>query len=177
MSSKFSFFGKVDRNKDGRVSSEYPAWMLPVHRENLAEDIDSMKRRLRSGEVELEARVSLKEEVVKAEKRLDEIDRSKPSITAPRMDKMNKHYDELSKLIADAMYTQYEDQKGFADAHEELKRMKSPCILVDADLAYAANIQVNEEGLVSRDAATKLWKIMGNVLGKTTNVERLRKKQ
>lgn len=176
MAGKFSFYGKVDRDKiSNKVNSEYPAWMLVIHRDKLADEIDSMKRRLRSGGVELAAKESLKDEILKSETRLKEIDRSRPNITAPMKDKIANHYNELSKLIQASMYTRADEKNGFADAHDELKRMHSPCIEVNPELAAAANIELTEEFLASRNDATKLWKIMGHILGKATNVERLRK--
>ena len=173
----FSFFGKVDRNDKNAVCSEYPAYMLAVQREKLSEDINSMKRRLRSGEVELEARVSLKEEIQKSVVRLGEIDRSRPKITAPMKDKMSKHYKELSVSLSEVMFSLYEEHKGLADAHEEVQRMHFPCVEVNSELAKAANLSPDKESKVSRNDATKLWKIMGHILGLPTNPERLRKQQ
>lgn len=178
MAKAFSFFGAVDRDYKGKVCSEFPAWMLPIHREKLSEEIDSMKRRLRSGEVdEYDARTSLKEEIDKNEVRLQEIDASRPMISAAMKDKISKHYAELSKSISASMFTRYEENHNFADAHEEMNRMLKPCIAVDEKLAKAANLKLDKDGKVSRNDATKLWKILGHVLGLATNVERLRKQQ
>lgn len=178
MAKVFSFFGAVDRNYKGRVCSEFPAWMLPIHREKLSEEINSLKRRLRSGEVdEYDARTSLKEEIERNEVRLQEIDASRPNISAAMKDKISKQYEELSKSISASMFTRYEQDHNFADAHDEMNRMLKPCIKVDDKLAKAANLKLDNDGRVSRNDATKLWKILGHVLDLATNVERLRKQQ
>ena len=171
------FYGQIDRNTKGNIGSQYPAWMLEGQIEQYREGIESKKRRLARGEVPQDSIPQVMQEIERESKRLDEIVGSKPKLTDKENDEIAKVYKTLSDDIKDSMFTRTDMMKGLASPNEEYKRMKTPVIKVTdkvAELCEANGIRV-ESGKVSRDGATKLWKITGAYLNEKTNVENLRR--
>jgi hypothetical protein len=172
------FFGSVDKTKDGRLRSEMPAWYFQQHREELEESIRHKKYQLDHDLVPLTEKNLMKERLKQEEGRLNEIDASKPKITDIEKNVITKGRNDLGKKIKDSMFTRSEMERGVADAHEEARRMSDPIIKVDSkeesELLSACEIEI-KDGKVSRDQASKAWKIGSRLLDESSNVEVLRK--
>ena len=175
------FFGAIDRTKDGRISSQVPAWSMATHIDELNENIASRERNLERGMIPYDAVHQVKEELKVDKEKLDKILSSKPKLTDVEQDEVYKVYKSFSKDIKDMMFSRSEEKKGLASPHEEARRMIDPIIKVNektAQLCKDNGVKVTEtrEGLkVSRNGATKVWKIIGRYLGENSNAEYLRK--
>jgi len=173
-SEKITFFGKVDRNNRGNISSEYPAWALKAQFDDLKESVSRNERLLESGNVVPSERPYLVETLEKEKRRLNEIEESMPKLTTKQKDDAYAAYKELSNKIAESLFSRDEMRLGLADAHEEARRMVNPVIDVDPKFAAACGV-TPKNGKVSRNEASRMFKIMGAYLGEKTNVEYLRK--
>jgi len=173
---EIQFYGDVDKNNKGGLSSEYPAWYLENHLEDLKESISSRERRLNRGEVMVDSVPYERQELAKEKQRLEEIQRSKPKISIGERQKLVKIYKELSDEIARSMFTRSDMMKGVASAHEEAKRMIQPVISLDKEaqgLAKACGVTITK-GKVSRNGAAKIFKLVGKLIDEPTNIEVLR---
>ncbi len=176
-----SFFGKVDRNKEGKIASTAPAWTLKTQIEDLEEDIARKERSLERGDIPVDSIPMTREELKKEKKRLGEILESRPKLTEAEENKLYKIHKDLSTAIKPALFTRSEMMKGVASAHEEMRRMKDPVMNVNKDIAELCevnNIQVTakKDGLyISRDGATHIWKLIGKYFSEPSNVETLRR--
>ena len=171
------FFGQVDKTITGKVKSQMPAWYFDTHIEELEESIASAKRRLNRGEVPHDNVPYVRAEIDQNEKKLADIQRSKPSISDGERDKLHKYYKELSKTIGDSLFTRSDMNLGLASAHEEANRMTKLNIPISKELqelAIATDVKV-EKGKISRNSAAKMFKLIGKLLGEATNIEVLRK--
>lgn len=172
--SVFSFFGEVDKIK-GQIGSEYPAWTMPHQLDTLREGIGQKERTLKTGYVgDVEATMRVREDLKKEKARLEEIVKSKPKLTAKQKEDVATEYGKLKNMIAESLFSRSDMKLGLADAHEEADRMTLPFISVDKEIAAACNVPTFG-GKVSRDGASKMYKIIGRYLGDRTNVEYLRK--
>jgi hypothetical protein len=75
------------------------------------------------------------------------------------------------------MFTRTDMKNGLASPREEARRMKKPCITLEPDecsIAETCNVEPDKKRMVSRDAATKVFKLLGNILDEPANVEHLR---
>jgi len=173
------FFGAIDKSKDGtKITSEYPAYTFPQQIENAKEGLAQKTRALQSGSVDRESEGEYRFLIEREELQLQEIEKSRPVLSDVQLDLCALCYKDLSKGIKDSMPTLYDIQRNFVDAHEENRRNSKPCIEVNAKtagLAHGNGIRVSEGRKMSRKDASKLWKIIGHVIGQNTNVERLRK--
>jgi hypothetical protein len=170
------FYGEVDKDRRGNRTSEYPAWYLENHMEDLQDSISSREGRLKRGEIPIDNVPYEKQELAKEKKLLDDIERSKPKVSIGERQKLVKFYRELSDEIQRSMFTHTDMQRGIASAHEEARRMVKPCIPINKDLAKLAHdcgIKV-EKGKVSRNGAAKIFKLVGKLIDEPTNIEVLR---
>ena len=172
------FFGNVDRTKDGKLRSEMPSWYFQQHREELEESVRHKKYMLDNDLVPLTEKNLMKERLKQEEGRLGEIDASKPKITDADKNVISKGRIEIGKKIKDSMFSRSEMERGVADAHEEARRMSDPIIKIDtkeeSELLSACEIEI-KDGKVTRDQASKAWKIGSRLLEESSNVEALRK--
>ena len=173
--SSIVFFGEIDRSEKGKIKSEFPAWYFENNVEDLEEEVGQKKRALERKNINWEDIEATKQEVALLEEKLKSIKGSKPKLKGADKDRVYKEYNRLKGEIRDSMFTRTEMMKGLASAHEEAKRMTEPGISVDPELADACNIRLTK-GKVSRNDASKMFKIMGKVLGDVpTNTEYLRR--
>jgi len=175
------FYGDVDKDKGrdnrGNNASEYPAWYLETHMEELKESIASRERRLKRGEVFVDSVPYERQELAKEKQRLEEIERTKPKLSIGERQKLVKFYRELGDEIQRSMFTYSDMMKGVASPHEEAKRMTEHLIPIDKELiAIAGQAEVRHtKGKVSRNGAAKLFKLIGKLIGEPTNIEVLRR--
>lgn len=172
------FFGKVDRTKEGKISSEYPAWYFDRQTELLQESIDQKERALKGGHVPRESEGEYQIIIDREKKRLAEIIDSRPKLSGTDLDKCAKAYKSTIKEISNSMYTRSDSMRGFVDPHDEHKLNSTPCIKVTdvtAEIALQNGIRITDNGHMARKDAERLCKIIGRAIGENTNMERLRK--
>ena len=174
MSDTVFFFGKIDRNKEGEIGSVVPAWAMESHIGELKRGIEQKEAALENHLVPEDSVATVRAEMKREEKKLKEIVDSRPSLTPQQVDRVAKEYKELSKSIGDSLFSRSEMLQGTASPHEEAKRMVTPCIKVDPELAEACGVKLDEEGKVSRNGAARIFKIIGKYLGEESNIETLR---
>ena len=178
---KVQFFGAVDRKgkkKDGKISSSLPCWYFPRKVEELEHDVEAKERSLVSGLLHPTAIPQVQFELAREKERLAEIRAAHVHLSGKEKDEAKAIYDDMGSQISDSMFTSYETTKGLADPHEEARRMKEPIINVDTRYkGVLANmgIEVGKGGKISRDDASRVYKILGKSIGENTNTERLRK--
>lgn len=177
MAMKADFFGEVDQDVRGNIASEYPAWYFETHLANMVEERDMLKRRIDRGEIPHDSVPQATAEVRSMTERIEQIEKSKPKLSEKERDKLLGLHHHLSEKISDSMFTRSEMQMGTASPHEEAKRMVEPRIALYPELmgiAKMCNVKI-VGNKVSRNDATKIWKIIGRLTGVGTNVEGLRK--
>lgn len=174
------FFGKIDRHKvTGKITSEYPAWTFSRPIEDLKESISRKERELEQGTIPPDKIMEVREEIKKEIQRLNDIEDSKPKLTDKQIDETSKIYKGLNVAIAPSLFTHDEIRKKIADPFEENNRNTKPCIKVSKEtieLAEANEIKVTD-GMMTRNGAERLRKIVGKLLGENTNQEYLRKEK
>lgn len=177
--SSVQFFGSVDRKdgkSDGKITSEYPAFYFTTQIDELRENIARNERALESGAINPQSVPELKAEIKRDIVRLSEINKNHISLTGKDKDEAADLYKELGGQIQDSMFTRSDMMKGLANPHDELKRMKDPIIPVGKNGKIFENMGIKPvKGKVSRTQASKVFKVLGKVLGEETNVEYLRK--
>ena len=175
------FFGKVDMNKQGNIASEIPAWAMTTHIDELQESIDSRGRALESGSIPFDNIQYQREELKKEKEKLNAIVESRPKLSELEENKLRKIQKEITPEIKNSMFTRSEMHMGLASPHEEVRRMIEPIIGINkeaAEICEHNGIRVTKKGnsvFVSRNGATKLWKLIGKYFGEQTNVEALRR--
>lgn len=173
--SPVQFFGEVDFNPKGQVGSTYPGWMFPRLIEDLEEQIDYENRQLKDQLLDAVQKATIQESITKKKDRLQKIIDSRPDLDK---DEVNSVRSSLGEKIKESLFTYDQMQKGTADAHKELARMKDPCIKLDGkELEYAlgARVQISSDKKVSRDSAAKIYKMVSAYLGEDSNIEALRR--
>lgn len=178
---EFQFFGEVDYNKNGRISSQYPAWAFRHLINELVNDITDLEKQMKDYSIDPETRGKLLSRLQIRQERLTKIRDSFPKVDKDKVYSIVGGENEngtLGQKIADSMFTRTDMMKGIADAHEEDRRMHEPVIKLEGkeiDMAKGCNVRINGEGKVSRNDAVKVWKIGRKYLGEVSNVEVLRK--
>lgn len=164
--------------------SMYPAFFYKQQIQELKDEIDSDSRRLERGEVPYEQTWRVKNELNKKKEKLYQVERTRPKLTVGEEKRLQTIFKILSDAISDAMPTHTEVEKGLVHPHEEVKRMKQPCVPITgaeaeiAELAKLCRIKVDKRSKkISRDDASRIWKIACALLDKAEypNVEVLRK--
>jgi hypothetical protein len=167
------FFGEVDRNSKGEISSVMPAWYFDAHVDDMAESIARKKRSLKRGEIPPSELMYVKSQVEREEKRLEGIQNSKPDFGKDK-DRFAKAYDNIGKQISDLLPTRSDELMGYASPREELQKSKTPCVSIDVSVAKACGVSANK-GKITRDEAIRCYRMIGKAIGDNTNTERLRK--
>lgn len=170
-------FGDIDKTKDGVTASEFPAWTQTKQVDNLKEEINQIDVGIRSGRFTPDEVHQVRVDKANKEARLETIMGSKPKPSDSERNLLYKHYNSFGSKIQKAMFTRADMSFGLASAHEEAKRMKLPCITLEPDecgIAISCNVKPDKKRMVSRDAATKVFKLLGKILGEPANVEHLR---
>lgn len=174
--SKIQFFGEVDMDDHGNITSEMPAWYFDVHIEKYEQEIERKERWIKLGYLEQDQIQRTKEEIKQEKKRLKEIKDSIPKLSDGTKDRCWRAYESLAKQIKETMPTRKEALDGLVSPHHELKRLKSKHIKIDPEIAKACGVNV-VKGKVTGDEANKCYQILGKAIGDglNTNVEALRR--
>jgi hypothetical protein len=172
-----SVFGSVDKNRDNKIASEWPAWMQERNVDNLKEEINQIEVGIRSGRFNPDEVHEARQDKANKEAKLEAIMKSKPNPDVAEKDMLYKYYRSFGAKISESMFTRSDMNYGLAPAHEEAKRMKLPCITLDpneCEIALSCNVTPNKKRMVSRDQASKVFKLLGKILDEPANVEHLR---
>jgi len=155
---------------------------MEQHIDDMREGIESKKRAIARGDMPMDAIPMAKAEIDKEEARLNAILESKPKLSPQEKDMIANIHKELGEKISESMFTYDEMHKGFADPHKEVNRMMKPIIKIDkatAEICEENGIKVERSRntlLLTRNAASKMYKIIGRYLGENGNVEQLRRR-
>jgi hypothetical protein len=181
------FFGEADRKIDTtnggkRVVSDYPAWMFGVQNQQDSDTISSLEREIDSGMVPEKNRPEAIANLKALKLRKRQIDESRLNLSDTQRDTFKKITKELGDSISEAMFTKDEEARGLANAHKEYERQINPCISLSklpsgaAEIAKKLNCRISNDGEISRNDASRVWKILRAALGEDTNTERLRRR-
>lgn len=176
--SSYKLFSDLDKDRHGRVVSEYPAWYFETHLENMDEEINSTERRLKEGRVPLDQVEYTKAELAAMREKREAIEKARPKLSDIERGKLWKIWkEELCPAISESMFTRTDMKKGLADAHEEARRMVRPCIPVAGTVAELVEACAGTvvKGKVSRNTLARTFKIVAKLLGESANIEYLRK--
>lgn len=174
-SGKIKFFGEVDLNDEGGITSQIPAWCFDQHIGYLEEGISRKKRMLERGEVATDQVPVLRGQIKSETEKLERIVASRPNLSDKQKDRCAKAYENLGRQIADTMPTRKESKQGLVSPYDELKRLKGKKhITIDPTIASACGVKP-VQGKITGDEANKCYQILGKALGENTNVERIRK--
>ena len=170
-----TFFGEFEKHPKGGYRSEYPAWM---HQKLLTDMKDELKQKQKvlDMRVPLANEGELREQIREMKARIDDIESSRPKLTAKSKDELMKVSEELEGQIKETLFTRDEMKLGLADAHRELERSMKKAIPIRADLAEAVGVKL-EKGKGSREDAIKAWRMIRRAVDPDlhTNPEFLRK--
>jgi hypothetical protein len=177
---KIGIFGKADMNAKGEVGSEVPSWMAPRHLDLLEEEIRQEEQSIEDGFIPPQNIQDVKYNLKKKQEKLDELKNAKPKVQGKLRDDIAHAREELGEDISEAMFSRTEMKKGLANPHDEANRMSGPCIKIKnetmARVAKELGIEPDKKtGMVTRNQASRIWKIMSGLIDDETNTERLRK--
>ena len=173
--SEYQMFSEVDMTKEGSVGSYLPAWAYDQLIGDLESEIHAEEQQMRAANISVDKINELRRSVDKKKERLHEINESRPNVD---VDKVRGVVDGLSEKISDSMFSRTDMMKGLADAHVEARRMTEPCIKLsdaEANFALGCNVVPTRDKMISRNQATKIWKIGRKYIGELSNVEVLRR--
>lgn len=171
---KIVFFGEVDLNKDGKITSDMPAWYMRAHIEELEQNIVRKESMLKRGGFEQDQIPVIKAEIEADRDKLKKIENSRPKLAGKNKDRVVRAYESLGKQIGESMPTRKETKDGLVSPYDEMKRLKEKHIKISPELAAACGCKP-VQGKITGDEANKCYQIMGRALGENTNVERLRR--
>jgi hypothetical protein len=177
-----SFYGDIDRDSKGNVSSEYPAFYFTGKVDRLSEDIQTREARLKNPFHVFpteQDKANLIQEIQDLKDRRASIESSRPKMDDAESKVVSSVYKKLGKEIQGRLYSYDAMHRGTASAQKIVDFETKPCIAVDDDIAVVAkrcNVDsFNGCGKITGAQAQKIWKICGRLLDAETNVETLRK--
>jgi len=163
------WFGEVDINKRTELpASDYPSWYYDPQIRSLETDIEMITRNLDLDMYQGKAKVSMRAELARKQKRLSDIRESKPKLEGKKKDEVGKVFKSLGKRIGESMFSYSDMQRGTADAQEEANRMVGPAVKIETEMEAGFCRQTGiaiTDGKISRNAACRMYKIFGKALG------------
>jgi hypothetical protein len=176
---ELKIFGDVDRDPRGRIKSEYPASYFSEHTDELRREIDEMERVLENDGIPGAAKPRFKARLAQKRDRLDLIVNGTPKLTGQEVDLVNRVREEIGTQLKDAHPSRSEKEKGTVDAHEEVRRMSEPVMKIEnanqAEWAKSCGIRISDNNMVTRNDMDRMFKIASQKLGKSTDIEQLRR--
>jgi hypothetical protein len=169
------FFGDVDMNENNKITSQLPAWYFDRAVDEMQESIDRKKRALKAHMIKEDLIQRTENEIKAEEKRILEVNDSRPKLDGRQQDKCAEAYKQLADQIQNSMPTRKQSRDGLVSPHKELQRMKNKHITIDPTIARACGVKVDKSNRISGDEAAKCYKILGKLLNENTNVESLRR--
>jgi hypothetical protein len=163
------WFSEADYDDAGKIATYLPSYTKYRRLEELREDVKEIERIVNDGIISGRALNDLRNKLAYKKQRLEKLG-SKPRITGFLRDKLKNALDDLSGEINSALFSYDEARKVSVSAHENVRRMTTPCIPVRDSLAGSiakeCNIRVHH-GKVTREEAIRIAKIMKYNLGES----------
>jgi hypothetical protein len=186
------FFGIEDRrnafdesgartvdDSNGRIGSEYPAWMQDSQIESMQEDISSMEREIGRGVVDRDQIDRMRAEVKRKKHKLERIINSKPDLRGGDIDKIHNITKNLKSEIQDYQFTKSQMDMGTVRAEDEADRMSVKAIPLDRvgiDPGMAKELNLHpENGKVTRTEMEQAYRILSRSIGERGSSEDLRR--
>jgi hypothetical protein len=169
------FFGNVDR-VNGEIGSEYPAYYFAEQCRELNDEIDQAEFAIKNGHVAEKDKPNQMAILAKKKARRDEINASKPKLSGTLKDELASVTADIEAQVKENMYTYSQMERG-ADPSREFTRQFTPCIKLSGKaiaVAEKMGIPIAKGGMVTRNGASKIYKIAASLLDKDTDVESLR---
>ena len=124
------------------------------------------------------SKANVRSSVRQIDDRIEALSKSKEEVGSKLKDELAVIYQQMSDLIANAMFSYTAQREGFAPAHEEVRRLTSPEIPVNNDIIRwfkKANVVLpGKDRKTNRKNLEIAWKILGHYIGEATNTETLR---
>lgn len=175
------FFGDVDK-KDGKIGSDYPAWYLDAQVQHVKDSVSSLERELEAGVSEKE-RPGKRAELKQFKEKLGQIESSRPDIDDDQMNEITAVSKSIGASIRDTMFTEKDMETGRADSHREFLRATEPCVVLksESEIQMAKKIgcrifEIKGKPMLSRNDASRVYKICRRLMDEDTDVETLRKR-
>jgi len=172
------WFTEVDLNAKGGVANDFAAWYDDVSVDMLREDVRQLERDIEDGIFTgPKKRTAL--DTLKAKKtRLDLIVEGKPKLSPVQKDRVALSFKELSQRIKESMFSYDSHWQMTADPQEVARRMVNPCIKVTDDPIVGSFVKQRgirmEDGMISQNHASIIYKHMAKLLGENPDVNLLR---
>jgi hypothetical protein len=171
------WFTEVDYNNKGKVSSDFPCYYYDKSIKELKEAIRVLEQQLDDGvftgikKREAARNLSMKKD------RYDKIINGTPKLEGKTKDKVVNSLKGLEESITESMFSYDSHWKQTADPHVVADRLSNPCIEIKDEVvaSFARQRGMRMEGKkISQNDANIICKVMSKLLGKPTDVERLR---
>jgi hypothetical protein len=179
---EISFFGEVDRDRDGRVVSSRPAYLLHRNVEKLENDVRQWEHMIKTGVVPEENKAELLQEINSNKEQIDKIMAGRPKMNGAQESFYAKEMKEMAERIRESMFGREEMRTGLRthDDFEELQREHEPCVEINPDVAAAMGYDLtgapkrNGNPLVSRAKLVRAWQTVSGYFDSNTHTESLR---
>jgi hypothetical protein len=159
---KIRWFSEADYDDRGNVIEYMPSYTNRRLLSRLKDEINESERIVKDGIISGRALLALKDDLADKKNRLDSI-LDKRKINGTYKDKISGSLKEISSEINDALFTYDEARKVSVSAHENVRRMTTPCINVKDEVASSiandCGIKI-KNGKVTREEAIRIAKIM-----------------
>ena len=173
--SEIVWFTEVDYNPNGKVSADFPAYYFDL--KELKEDIRALSEQLDDGIYQGKRKRDAEKRLTTLKDRFDKIESGRPKLEGPTKDKVVRSAKDLGERIKDSMFSYDSHWKQTADPHEVAERMVNPCIEVK-DECVASFVKQRgfrvENGKISQNDASIVFKVMSKLLGEPSDTDRLR---
>ena len=162
---------------NGKVGSEYPAYYFGQQIQDLKDSERRLSHDLDADLIPGRGKPAAVAELKKVKSKLDLIESSKPKLDGAILDALASAVKELGKQLTTSYPSRTEMAKNIPDAHREYEKDVTPCIDLNGDqLTIAKKMGCKIwEGKVSRNDASKIWKICRNLQGENSDTECLRR--
>jgi len=181
---KYQFFSEADIHidpKTGRksIASEYPMWYNPNLITEMEDEVSAKEIALQTGQVPRSSESDYRDNLARMKDHLEKM-KNMTMVDDARNDKdeLGKAVKELSKIIREELPSEDLCKRNLVDPNQEMRKMTVPYIKLSSDnmaeLARACNVPISD-GKVSREGASKMWKIATKFLGEYANTDILRR--
>lgn len=163
-----------DRKPDGTIRSMIPAWASRAAFDNLKEEVQDLKTGMEMGLITPSEQVVTAERIKMGEKRIREINDSRPKLSPEQRDFLAKERERAGKQITNTMFTRSDMEMGFARPDKELEKWIKPTIEIDPEQAKESGI-VLVNGRTGLDGAKKYYSDLSYALDEDPDPERRRR--
>jgi len=176
--SDVKFFGEVDIDEKGNITSSMPAWSMSQHIEQHEEEANKLRGALERGSVPQKDIADMKERLKQMDEKIVRIKESRPKLTDKQKDIVSRGVKEIGMDISNYMPSRSDMMKGLANPQHEHDRNTKPCIrlrnseMINIAKSCGAKVHGN---MVSRNDASRMYSIMSKSIELNPSVEKLRR--